>query len=181
MDQNAFISLCGIAGREHWCWNMLCTTCGHTDFLYGLMQIDRGSHPQDGNWVSRKEFQSRERPLGDYSVPRRHLEGGCERLYLTCASASIIELSKVCPFPDYLGYLGIVLHHLEHIESRYLLLTKLWKTELIGMCRDEDAEPARTLGSPVRSAEQLRWMDLERFESGINWNFRLTSEQIQHD
>ena len=48
---NPFEALCSLASREHWCWKMFCTTCGHMLFRYAFRQLASGTSPDDEGWL----------------------------------------------------------------------------------------------------------------------------------
>ena len=48
---NAFEEVCQLANKEHWCWNLFCTTCGHMHFRYALYEMTKGKSPISNDWV----------------------------------------------------------------------------------------------------------------------------------
>jgi hypothetical protein len=48
---NQFEELCKLASKENWCWNLVCTTCGHLHFKYSFLELASGKSPTDSNWL----------------------------------------------------------------------------------------------------------------------------------
>lgn len=152
--------MCEIASRERWCWNLVCTTCGHGDFVFGLVQIGRGIFPGSEAWVEPKTARQGDlRHRDEYSSSKRLIRANPESVYLVCASASVPELVETCRFPDYLGFMGVALNYLQEIEFRNRLLTRLWGSELL-----------KLVGPHGHSAERLREM-IEDPSKTLRWEF----------
>lgn len=45
--RNAFVAVCEYASNMQWCWNAMCTTCGHMDFRRAFSMLAKGMHPDD--------------------------------------------------------------------------------------------------------------------------------------
>jgi len=83
------------------------------------------------------------------------------------AGVSLFDLNRHCRFPDWLGYIGIVLAYTEKVEQSTPLLTKKLVPqfeELSGKATDSDF---RQIERNESGDWRLRWQDLERFEGRI--------------
>ncbi|MBK9173229.1 MAG: hypothetical protein IPM28_09535 [Chloracidobacterium sp.] len=165
MPENAFEALCKVASEKEWCWNLVCTTCGHEDFRMGLVQISRRIHPESEKWVPPDVIRSSDPRLTE-SLRDRRAFFHREPLYLICASANIASIAATCRFPDFLGYLGLALHYQERMETQYRLLTRLWGSDLLKLMDERAAEVLRA--DLDRPDFVLSWRDLERVEYGID-------------
>lgn len=47
---NRFEVLCELAQSEQWCWNLMCTTCGHGVFRWALKALANGFDPATEEW-----------------------------------------------------------------------------------------------------------------------------------
>ena len=164
MNRNAFEVLCCLASRENWCWNLFCTTCGHMYFRYAFIELMQGHHPDDGDWVTRKRNHRRlERDVGSM-----HALGSWDLMDMVafqkiCEGADIRSISEECRFPDWLGYLGLVIGHAEGAEFINKKLAKAWAGQLADLL-DPDSETAKSLRAKAEGGRPLTLDDLENVE-----------------
>ncbi|MBX5461379.1 MAG: hypothetical protein IRZ28_09855 [Steroidobacteraceae bacterium] len=156
-QRNAFEALCELAGRERWCWNLGCTTCGCMHFRYGLRELALGRHPDADDWVTRKDVRQRD-PLPKIPFPRDD-QGAIARI---AAGASIGRIASAGSFPAWLGFLGVVLFFCEDAERDDNVLTRAWVPQLCELL--PTASPLRQrLWEKVRGG-LLSLRDLESIE-----------------
>ena len=168
-ERNAFEALCELAARENWCWNIVCTTCGHTHFRYGLQQLARGKHPDRSDWrVTRNDPVLRRGgeptdlgplpPLWDWPLEDQ------SALVEVLSKASLKVISGCARFPDWLGYMGLGLCYSEDAERNLRAVTQAWVPQVLEMLPETSpSQPffKNILGSSV---QVLRWRDLEKIE-----------------
>lgn len=133
---NSFEALAKLASEERWCWKIHCTTCGHLHFRYAFLQIANGVHPDEKGWVVHKNTTRYHRSLGpipkgpmsDFSLKNKeHL------LLQPCIDSNLKKIALHCIFPDWLGFLGLVLVHMKSPTSIFLKLSKNWAFQLNNM------------------------------------------------
>lgn len=158
--RNAFLAMSQIADDDSWCWNLSCTTCGCHFFRHGLHELAKGCHPDAPDWTvrqtNRRRFKSRPAALTfDEQVAVSSIVSEVE----------INDLASSCEFPDWLGYLGLVLHEtVEAEESTRLLTLTLLPKLLVAI---EDPYERKILDVKFADKKLLRWQDLEEFEMPI--------------
>lgn len=138
VKRSPFEALCELAAREHWCWKIICTTCGHMCFRYGFRELSRGKHPSSPGWlVSRHDpdLYSGGEPrelgplplLGGWSIESQRA------LASVLVNACLSDIRSEARFPDWLGYLGLGLFYCKDSERYDRLLTKQWAPQLLEM------------------------------------------------
>ncbi len=162
MTENAFESLCAKAGAEKWCWDIGCTTCGHLHFRFAFRDLSAGLQPTSKDWqIHRKQTHG----YGD--LPRLFTPDEQRRLVHIFTGASIAQLAKVAPFPDWLGYMGLALLYTEDDEGKNGELTEAWVPQLLSLLPTH--VPARDrLQALNNSKERLTWRHLESVEFGLH-------------
>jgi hypothetical protein len=163
-ERNAFEALCEIAARERWCWNIMCTTCGHMDFRYSFLELALGSHPERAGWITRaKNHRQLQTRLG--ALPRSLGTDEIERLGSILVGASLRRIARSCPFPDWLGYLGLALFYTRGSEQVARRITNAWVPQLQELV--QPGTPADTMlrGKLTVDGFPLGWQDLELVES----------------
>jgi len=125
--RNPFVALCEYASNGNWCWKVYCTTCGHTAFKVSFSKLIRGQHPDDETfWPYGKENHSPLKEAKDYGDFIRNASTD-NQILLTkiVAEAKLSDIQKVAKFPDWLGYLGLVINHCPNAESQKILSDSL--------------------------------------------------------
>jgi len=125
---NEFNALCRLASAEGWCWNLACTTCGHLHFRYAFVELALGKNPVDRNWIVRARQTRYQDSIG--SFPRNYSEIQKEKVLNICADADIGQIALSCKFPDWLGYLGLILAHMKMENEAYIQLSQKWASQL---------------------------------------------------
>lgn len=115
---NNFEALCELASQENWCWRLGRDTCGHAMFRYSFSELAAGKSPNDNTWIVKghiKRLRYVSAQLGRW--PKRYDLKQKEIIIKICRDADLSVISKRCRFPDWLGYLGLVLRHMEQSPS----------------------------------------------------------------
>jgi len=152
-----------LASQEKWCWKLYCTTCGHAHFRYALREIANGKTPEDQDWIihiNRTNYNE----LG--SFPFTYSPNECESIAEICSGANISGIKNKCIFPDWLGYLGLVLFHIKDNDLALSVISKSWSKQLL------DFLPINTdiyskLNMNLQVDSFLTIEDLEEIESAL--------------
>lgn len=157
----AFARAARSLGGRGACWNLACTTCGATDLRRGLWATALGS---DFSRLREDEVPVEswrrhcDRTLGPVQPIRPTPPGVSILIGEACAPAPLNHLAEIVGFPDWLGYLGIVLAEVERDDSAARRLTDAWIPQLIGLGGHPET------WEPFVGARPLRWSDLEQAE-----------------
>lgn len=161
---NQFESLCKLASEENWCWKLSCTTCGHMHFRYAFAELAAGKSPADTNWIIHGRRTRYSNTLG--SLPRRYSEEQKASVSQICNQADIRFVARNCKFPDWLGYLGLVLEHMYSNSQSYNELSRSWALQLSEMVTFDSVLRA-TLALVAEGNSLLSIQDLEACESSM--------------
>ena len=162
---NKFEKLCRLASDEHWCWNLACTTCGHALFRYAFAELASGKTPGKDDWVVHRRYRKRIlNTLG--SVPRNYSDEQRSRVLSICTEASLSKIQDSCKFPDWLGYLGLVLVRMSSDTEAYRRLSKNWASQLSSLV-SEGSEIQIRLSEIAEGEDILNIKDLEACETEI--------------
>lgn len=158
--RNAFESLCELAGRNRWCWKLVCTTCGHMCFRCSFQELVRGKHPDSSDWQiygprdPRQPFPEwRDWPIEEQRV-----------LSTILSQARLTTIASHARFPDWLGYLGLGLHYTVNVERKGYLLTRNWGPQLLDVLPQHSPMRARLAGTWNPPDGILTWQQLESIE-----------------
>ena len=162
-----YFIICHMAERQHWCWNLFCTTCGHCSFRAALYELSLGKSPSDNDWVTRagQDRGWRQatvkypaiRNIGFPAVEQLLLES--ESLHEVISEANIMPILEHIHFPANLGMLGIALYYTERLEARDKTITTTWKRQV----EESGYQNYRQIPFP-EGREQLTWQYLEEWE-----------------
>lgn len=141
---NPFEELCKLAAREKWCWRLCCTTCGHLHFRYAFAELAAGKSPVERGWVVHGRRSRYQQAIGPY--PKSYTEEQKEAVNTVCCGANLREISKSCRFPDWLGYLGLVLFYMESDSDSFLKLSRNWALQLSQLVSKESPIYSRLAG-----------------------------------
>lgn len=103
---NNFEQACIEATKNNWCWKIHCSTCGNHEFYLLFAEL----------------CQTTDR--FDLSLDK----GTALEAFIT---ADIQYISKSCRFPDWLGYLGLVLHNFNYPPEQLTRLSRNWSKQLL--------------------------------------------------
>ncbi len=170
---NHFEELCKLASQENWCWKLSCTTCGHMHFRYAFVELANGKSPADPDWqvhAHNTDF----RALGEF--PHRLSKEQKQVILKECLDADLLAIAKNCRFPDWLGYLGLILTHTSGSGSYYQQLSMNWSAQLIKVVII-DAPIYQKLCSIANGEGVLVIADLEDVERSIDTHFKSVREK----
>ena len=125
---NAFDQLCELASNEKWCWNLFCTTCGHMHFRYAFAELAAGKSPSDANWLIHSKSTHFSKRLGP--LPKSYSEDQKAQILSICLDSDIEYIAQHCQFPDWLGYLGLILEHMVSDSNLYQEVSQKWASQL---------------------------------------------------
>jgi len=165
IKRNPFIALCDYASQNNWCWKLFCTTCGHGSFKVAFTKIISGQNPDDASfWPNGKDNAALLKEVDQYrdfwseaSIANQH------KLATIVADAKLSEIKSVAKYPDWLGYIGLVIHHCPSREAREKISESLL-LQFISMLKD-DKEICDYLQNKLAQKEILSINDLSRIES----------------
>ena len=123
-SRNAFVALCEYASKHNWCWKIHCTTCGHSDFRVAFSKLVRGQHPDNEEfWSKGKDKYSlcQERDQYNDFLSWDVSDSSQIKLADIVASSKILDIQSVSSFPNWLGYIGLVLSHCQHTDARKVI------------------------------------------------------------
>ena len=127
--RNPFEALCVLSSSQTWCWEMPCTTCGRMHFHYSFYEMASGRSPTDDDWPVQGSLAGYSRPDRGL-MPPTYTDEEKSKILSICADANIAYISSECKFPDWLGYLGLVLHHMQQTADAYRQLSSTWASQL---------------------------------------------------
>jgi hypothetical protein len=167
---NEFEVLCKLASDENWCWKLTCTTCGHSCFRYGFSELARGKSPDDGDWIVYERIIANSNRLAPYKerlgpVPTRFSPTQKYRILRICLYADILSIAEYCKFPDWLGYLGLVLTHMQCNSETYKSVSSKWASQLKELTPEHSQIYSRLNEMVENNDILLNIKDLEACES----------------
>ena len=170
--RNAFLALCDVASKQNWCWKIACGTCGHSGFRAAFSKIIRGEHPDDDNfWENGKsdhDLYLQINKYNDFKMGRARMQAQ-KKLQDVVMGAKITDLMQVASFPDWLGYLGLVLFHTSDEEKENGQLTKAWIPQFLGLL-PADSPASVKLKEILLKNGRLESKDLEMMEFALDEN-----------
>lgn len=173
---NKFEELCKLASDENWCWNLFCTTCGHMHFRYAFSELATGKSPADSNWFVHRRSTRYSNRLG--SLPRSYTDQQREKIISICLQSDLSSIASFCKFPDWLGYLGLILEHMFSAEKPYRKLSESWALQLSGLVSEDSPLHAR-LNEISKGKGLLNIKDLESCELNLMHNKAIKRDGLQ--
>jgi len=163
--RNPFVALCDYASRNNWCWKIFCTTCGHGAFRVTFSKIIHDQHPDDKSfWTNGQDNAAPLKELEKYGdFVRDATVVNQLKLASIVAEAKILDIQSVAKFPDWLGYIGLVIHHCPSHEARKAM-SDSFLPQFIAMVKN-DKEICEYLQEKQKGQELLSIDDLERIEN----------------
>ena len=159
---NQFEELCKLASKENWCWNLVCTTCGHLHFKYSFLELASGKSPTDSNWLVHCRSTGYQKAIG--SLPIIYTEEQKIKILTICKNANLSKIASMCKFPDWLGYLGLILVHMETDSVEYTELSSIWSSQLSNFISTESKIHDRLNDIVNKKGTPLNINDLEQCE-----------------
>lgn len=165
--RNKFVALCENASQNEWCWKIFCGTCGHTDFKVAFSKLVHGLHPDDDDfWPNGKEQSKLYQEKNSYRDFERRATIDNQRKLATIVSESkIVDIQAVTRFPDWLGYLGFVIHHCPVTSARKILSDSLLPQFISLIAHDRELHDHLKHKQSVQQLLDLE--DLNMMEHGI--------------
>ena len=164
IKRNPFVALCEYASQNNWCWKITCTTCGHSAFRVAFSKLVHGEHPDDDSfWPNGKENHSLLKEIDNYNdFDRRSIDKDVHlNLAKIVAEAKISDLQKVAKFPDWLGYIGLVIHYCYSDEPSKTLAESLIP-QFMELLRDD-----KNIFEYLDKIQLISVYDLEKIENSI--------------
>lgn len=161
-----FQALAKLASDEQWCWNLICTTCGHLHFKFAFKELATGKSPEDENWIIRRG-QTKYPELG--RIPRAYSSKEKEIILEKCKGTDLKYLSQECRFPDWLGYLGLILSHMRSDSPSYKELSSEWAGQLAEIVPADSAIHSKLKTISASDSLQLSLDDLESCEQALQY------------
>jgi len=159
---NQFEELCKLASKENWCWNLVCTTCGHLHFKYSFLELASGKSPTDSNWLVHCRSTGYQKAIG--SLPIIYTEEQKIKILTICKNANLSKIASMCKFPDWLGYLGLILVHMRTDSVEYTELSSIWSSQLSNFTSAESKIHDRLNDIVNKKGTPLNIKDLEQCE-----------------
>ena len=169
-NRNSFEALCVLASKEHWCWKIHCTTCGHMYFRHGLHEILLGKHPESPSWLVSESnpilFRGGQ-PKSLGKLPPRWESWPIDEqqsLSQILIGVDLLYLRENCSYPDWLGYHGLALFYTEDTEKESRNITKALVPQL--QKRSDIVSPKSNFLQGILNDEirVLSWINLEALE-----------------
>jgi hypothetical protein len=176
LQEDRFATLVIHAHTHQWCWNMVCTTCGHSLFRQGLWKLTMNQSPSDNEWLLKQweDLNNEDRP-----APRSFPKHAQRKLLRLVAASDLERLFEACGVTFTLGAIGLVLHYCREAEARLRVISP-FLTHAFNY-RMRTTAFASYLNAVVPGDGLWTWNDLERVE-GIMMNEqfvpRLDTHQI---
>jgi len=162
--RNPFVALCEYASQNNWCWKITCTTCGHSAFKVAFSKLVRGEHPDNNSfWLNGKENHSALKEIGKYDdFRKRNIDSDIQlRLAKIVAEAKICDIQKISRFPDWLGYIGLVIHYCYDNEASKILSDSLI-LQFMELLKDD-----KSTTEYLKKKQLISVYDLEELEERI--------------
>mgnify|MGYP003974859035 CR=1 FL=1 len=164
--RNAFNALCELASNNNWCWNIYCTTCGHSLFKAAFNELIRGKHPDESTWIitdweSLKNLEVSYPNIQNWGVNQQ------ESLANIITNSSVLDLPATTNSTDWLGYLGLGLKYTQNFEQKTKQITCSIVPHLIKMIKGGCEAIVMLNGLLEEDGRELRWTDLELIEKSL--------------
>lgn len=156
-----------MASDENWCWKLFCTTCGHMHFRYAFAELAAGKSPTEPDWIV--HGRNTRYSISLDPLPRDYTEEQKQKISIICCNANLSIIADACKFPDWLGYLGLILEHMFSNAEPYKKLSENWASQLSGMICKEPTLHNR-LSEIAKGNGILNIKDLEACELNIIHN-----------
>jgi len=164
--RNPFVALCDNASRYNWCWKIHCTTCGHGILKASFSKLIRELHPDsDEFWPYGKDdevLNKESERYRDFMRSDRNFLAAQMSLASIVADAKLSDIISVANFPDWLGYIGLVMYHCPSYMARKVISDSLLP-QFIDLLKN-DKEICDYLIEKLNKNEILDINDLNRIE-----------------
>ena len=121
--RNSFVALCDYASRGNWCWKIFCTTCGHGAFRVAFSKLIHNLHPDNKSfWPYGSENHSLLKESDKFNDFWRDSKKENQiKLARIVAKSKLFDIKDITKFPDWLGYIGLVIHHCPNRDARKII------------------------------------------------------------
>ncbi|MFA6522713.1 MAG: hypothetical protein WCT24_03940 [Patescibacteria group bacterium] len=165
--RNPFVALCDYASKNNWCWKITCTTCGHSAFWISFTKLILGQHPDDDSFwpfgrLSDKQHNDKKEYMNFTLNKKADLQDQI-KLASIVSESKLSNIQAVTKFPDWLGYVGLVMYHCPSQEARKII-TDAFLPEFINLVKD-NGELYKYYQDKQYKQELLELKDLERIEN----------------
>ena len=164
IQRNPFVALCDYASRNNWCWKIFCTTCGHGSFRVAFSKLIHNQCPDDKSfWPYGAENHSLLKELESFNdFWRDSTKENQIKLVSIVAEAKLSDIKDVAKFPDWLGYIGLVISHCPNREAQKII-SDSFLSQFITMLSGNE-EIVNYLQEKKSKNELLSINDLSRIE-----------------
>ena len=87
-----------------------------------------GKTPEDRDWAVSVHRRDYSELFGSW--PSHYSGNQKEKVLGICVEANIKRIAARCKFPDWLGYLGLVLAHMNTVSDLYIEVSQSWASQL---------------------------------------------------
>ena len=123
-----------------------------------------GQSPNDSDWIIHWSTTNYSHSLG--SLPRTYSEDQKDKVNEICSKADLSTISSHSKFPDWLGYLGLILVHMHSDSESFENLSRSWAFQLSKLVQTPSQTHSR-LSEIARGDGLLNISDLEACEVDI--------------
>lgn len=140
-------------------------------FWYAFLDQAKGKSPSDPDWRVYVRETSDLHHLGGflYNFSKAQIQA----ILKICHDADLLAIAHNCRFPDWLGYLGLILNHSKG-NSDYQQLSAIWSAQLANVVPSETPIHAK-LSNIADGKGKLSVADLATIEQNIDIRFRFKS------
>lgn len=134
-------------------------------FRYALLEIANGKRPSEADWLVRIGRTRYSDQLGPF--PREYSREKKVETLRICATADLRRISRVCRFPDWLGYMGLVMAICKCDENIYIKTMTAWAWQLRQLVGTKSSAYQRLTSCIEDPIDMLSFYDLETVESAL--------------
>lgn len=169
---NEFEKVCIIASKNNWCWKLNCTTCGCLDIRGAFYYIGLGkSVPDNIKRISELKI--------NYSIYEPLPNEVLNEFLQSVIKADLFEINKNCKFPDWLGYIGIILYLFGGWSGYFGIAREMGRIPIVDVVKaycpqfikmvNKQSNAYQILNNIINSNYliELKVSDLEEIELGI--------------
>ena len=138
-------------------------------FRYAFSEIAANKSPTEEDWLVHNRNSRYSKFIGP--LPRSFTQSQKEIILKICSEANISSIASSCRFPDWLGYLGLVLEDMYSESGAYRALSSRWALQLSGMVSSDTPIHFR-LKEIAEEGGTLNIKDLQNIESNNMHNSR---------
>lgn len=139
-------------------------------FRYAFAELAAGKSPEKSGWIIHGRNTRYSKSLGP--LPRNYSGEQKEVVIDICRNANLSSIAEICKFPDWLGYLGLILEHMYSGSVSYKELSEGWAFQLTELVAEGSMLRSR-LSEIAGGNGLLNIKDLEACETDVMHNNRL--------